>query len=105
MNRLKPLLFDLEMRLGRAAFDPRRAAVAKPAHGRVLELGVGTGQNLRFYSPGARVVGVEPDPGMLARARRRAGEAGVQPAFVRARGEALPFRTATFDEAVVTYVL
>ena len=102
---LKALVFDLGMRFAGQAIDPRRRAVVGAARGRVLELGVGTGQNLRFYDKAVRVVGVEPDVGMLARAKPRAALADAQVSFVIASGEALPFAGGSFDEVVATLVL
>jgi SAM-dependent methyltransferase len=38
--------------------------------GRVLEIGIGTGANLPFYSEQVtEIVGIEPDPAMLKKAR------------------------------------
>ena len=77
----------------------RRALVA-PAGGRVLEVGCGTGRNLPLYASGTRTVGLEPDLGSLARARRRSPGT----LFVAGRAEALPFRGASFDTAVSSLV-
>lgn len=71
------------------------------ASGRVLDLGCGTGRNLPLYPAGARVVGLDPSPAALRRARRRAP--GVP--LVQARAEALPFRASTFDTVVSGLVL
>ena len=43
-----------------------------PPGSRVLEIGVGTGKNMRWYPPGVSVVAVDFSPRMLARAVRRA---------------------------------
>ncbi|MFP3948921.1 MAG: class I SAM-dependent methyltransferase, partial [Longimicrobiales bacterium] len=43
--------------------------------GRVLEAGVGTGRNLRFYPPDVEVHAIDLSEGMLARARKRARHA------------------------------
>ena len=52
-------------------------ALARRAEGPVLELGVGTGRlAVPLTEAGYRVTGVDVDPAMLARARRRAVEAG-----------------------------
>lgn len=77
------------------------------AHGRVLELGVGSGLNLAFYDRDRveRVDGIDPSPALLARARPRAAEAPVAVELHHARAEALPFADATFDTALVTYTL
>jgi ubiquinone/menaquinone biosynthesis C-methylase UbiE len=80
------------MRLCRArAWRPAVvAAVAPRPHTRILDLGCGPGtlcRNLARTCPEAEIVGVDPDPGMLERARRAAG-AGVH--FVVADATALP---------------
>lgn len=71
-------------------------------HGRrVLEIGVGTGKNIRYYPPEARVVAIDLSPGMLRRARKRT-RAGVD--LLLADAQHLPFRTGVFDSAVATFV-
>lgn len=83
----------------------RRAALVGPASGRVLEIGVGTGLTLRHYRRAAEVIGIDPNPAMLARARARAAEAAVPVALEVGRAEALPFEAGRFDTAVVSLVL
>lgn len=88
-----------------------RRAAAGQARGRVLELGCGTGLNLDYYDWAGveRLDATEPDPYMLARARKRAE---ALPSAVQQRvhlhevmAEALPFEDASFDAAVSTLVL
>jgi ubiquinone/menaquinone biosynthesis C-methylase UbiE len=100
-----PFLYDLSMRLSSSHLDSRRRAVVAGARGRILELGVGTGQNLRFYDRLAQVTGVDPDSGMMRRARPRSEASPARVRLVAARGEQLPFPDATFDEVVATLVL
>ena len=93
------------MRLAGPRIDPRRKALVAEAAGKVLELGVGTGQNLRFYAPGVRVVGVEPDAGMLRAAVPRAASAPASIQLILGAGEALPFEDDAFDQVVASLVL
>ena len=81
-----------------------RARAAGGAQGRVLELGVGGGANLRHYRRAHLLVGVDPSPEALARARQVAGGLPFAVALVRARAEALPFAPASFDAVVGTLV-
>lgn len=84
----------------------RRRVVPEVA-GRVLEVGVGTGLNAALYDPSRvlELVGIEPDPHMLKRARPRfeAADYGVE--LVQIGAEAMPFADDAFDSVVVTFVL
>jgi ubiquinone/menaquinone biosynthesis C-methylase UbiE len=92
--------------LVRRGFDPLRRETVGQAHGIVLEVGAGGGQNFSFYDPTrvVRVEAVEPDEAMLVEARRRLTAAPVPINLARAPVEALPFPDASFDSAVVTLV-
>jgi len=81
-----------------------RARIVSRLEGRVLEVGVGTGLNLVHYGPQATVIGIEPDPYMLRRAAKRRAAACADVSLLAADGEALPFRTASFDAVVATLV-
>jgi ubiquinone/menaquinone biosynthesis C-methylase UbiE len=104
MPKLVPWLYDLQMGMVKE-IRPRREAVVEHVRGRTLELGIGTGLNLPLYPPGATVVGVDPDPAMLGRARGRAHTAPVPVRLLAAAGEALPLRDGAFDRVVVTLAL
>ena len=86
--------------------DERRRCVPR-ASGEVLEVGVGSGLNLALYDPQrvTRVVGIDPSEPLLVKARQRAGAAAVHVQLLRAAAEQLPFDSARFDSAVVTYTL
>jgi ubiquinone/menaquinone biosynthesis C-methylase UbiE len=82
-----------------------RSEMLKDVTGNVLEIGAGTGLNFPHYRNGATVAATEPDPGMLAGARKRSAEAAAQIEVQQASAEELPFPDATFDFAVSTLVL
>ena len=84
---------------------PFREQTAGRARGEVLEIGGGTGANLRFYPPDVRLTVAEPNPHMAKRLRRRAGEQGRDVTVVSDQGERLPFPDASFDTVVTTLVL
>jgi ubiquinone/menaquinone biosynthesis C-methylase UbiE len=90
----------------RLQYDPWRRTTAGQAHGVVLEVGAGGGQNFSFYDPArvVRVEAIEPDEAMLAIARRRLEEAPVSIHLISAPVEALPFPDAQFDSVVATLV-
>ena len=82
-----------------------RSELCGGAEGLVLEIGAGTGMNFSHYSTVSGVVAIEPEPRMLAQAKRR-GESDPAPiVLVRASGERLPFKDGTFDTVVCSLVL
>jgi len=89
----------------RAAVGAWRRSLALAAHGRVLEIGAGTGSQLRWYAPGVDVTALEPDESMLERARRRASRAAAHVTLVQGRAEELPFDDASFDSVVSAFAL
>ncbi|KAL5553760.1 hypothetical protein UlMin_041161 [Ulmus minor] len=77
---------------------------------KVLEIGIGTGPNLRYYAKnnGMQVFGVDPNGKMEKYARASALEAGLPLPnfkFIQAVGEALPLADASVDAIVGTLVL
>lgn len=72
----------------------------------VLDVGCGDGAlAFELARRGAIVTGLDPDPAMIAAARRRAGIEGVQSRLVEGRAESLPFPDAAFDRVLATTVL
>jgi len=71
---------------------------------RVLEVGVGTGKNMPCYPPGMQITAVDLSPAMLAQARRRAADLGLQVDLREMDAEHLEFPDASFDSAVATFV-
>ncbi|KAF7809104.1 methyltransferase-like protein 7A [Senna tora] len=78
--------------------------------GRILEIGIGTGPNLRYYHSKSivEVIGLDPDRNIENRARSSATSAGFPPSkfkFIHGVGEAIPLSDASVDAVVGTLVL
>ena len=83
-----------------------RAETLRPACGRVLEIGFGTGLNLPHYPPAVdSIVAVEPNAGMLARARPRIAAAAMPVEAIEGDAEAIAMPDASFDTAVSVLTL
>jgi ubiquinone/menaquinone biosynthesis C-methylase UbiE len=97
-----PRLLDLAMR--NRLLDQYRQRTIETARGLVLEVGVGSGVNLRFYSRAVdRVCGIDPSPELLRLASKRVPDALVPVLLLRASAEHVPFADAAFDAIVMTW--
>ncbi|HTS73303.1 MAG TPA: class I SAM-dependent methyltransferase [Gaiellaceae bacterium] len=105
-SRFFALTYDRQLaKVEKAGLGEQRRRLIGGASGRVLEIGGGTGANLRHYGPGVELTVTEPDEPMLKRLRRRVDAEAPETAVVQASAEALPFDDASFDTAVSTLVL
>lgn len=82
----------------------RRGVLIGDAKGIVLEVGVGTGKNLRYYTAGVQVTGIDVSSQMLKRAKDRLAAVPVHADLIEADVQDLPFDDDTFDTAVGTCV-
>ena len=104
-KHILPHLIDLAMR--RKETVRLRAAWIPQARGKVLEIGIGSGLNLPFYSPEVRhVYGVDPSVELQRMARQRA-TTGLEKAefLTQSAEEPLPLASATIDTVVVTWTV
>lgn len=85
----------------------QRDRVVPRAHGRVLEVGVGSGLNLPHYvGPSVeRIWGLDPSGPLLRRAADAVGDSTIPTRFLRGRAEAIPLPDASVDTVVMTYTL
>lgn len=103
--------FVLPKLLGFACSSPpmmkQRTKVVPKAEGRVLELGIGMGLNLRYYDPARvkEVMGVDPSPELRLAAQAAEREPGLKVRIDEGTAEALPFEDKSFDTVVCTFTL
>jgi SAM-dependent methyltransferase len=106
-SRFTAALYEPFLWLGeRLGMASRRRKLLAEATGSVLEIGAGTGLNLRHYPAGLEeLVLVEPGRPMADRIDLADAPDGVPTSLVRAPAERLPFADGTFDTVVSTLVL
>ncbi|MCB1547277.1 MAG: class I SAM-dependent methyltransferase [Hyphomicrobiaceae bacterium] len=85
----------------------QRRRVVPEAEGVVLEIGIGSGLNLRHYDPGRvrRVIGVDPNPGMLAFGEAKRRKVPFEVELLQQSAESITLDAGIADTAVVTYTL
>ena len=101
---LFPYLIDWTMRTPH--LSEHRKRIVQHARGQVLEIGIGSGRNLPFYGSGvARLVGLDPSPLLLGKARSLLTQVKFPAHLLQASAEAIPLRDASFESVVMTWSL
>lgn len=85
---------------------PHRERVTRAAHGRVLELGIGSGLNLGLYGHGVTsVIGIDPSPELLSLAGKRIRGGPIPVDLLEAVAEQVPVDSGSVDTVVTTWTL
>lgn len=101
------LPFVINCACGAKPISYQRRKIVPRAEGVVLELGFGSGLNLPYYDAAkvSRVFALEPEEGMLVRARRVSRQARVPVEILPERAEQISLPPASVDTVLVTYAL
>jgi len=99
-----PRLINLAMK--DTAAEARRLELIPRATGAVLEVGIGSGLNLPFYSSAVtHVHGIDPSPELLSMARGKIESLSYTVKLVCQSAEQLPLDSGSMDTVVTTWTL
>ena len=98
------LLHFLETHMDRIYGD-RKRKVFRGLPAQVVEIGPGTGANLRYYSEGTMVIAIEPNPMMYPRLRANADRYGIELEIRGIKGEEMDLAAGSVEAVVGTLVL
>ena len=104
-NKILPHIIDCVCGLG--DIMKQRSLLVPRAHGRVLEIGIGTGLNLEFYDASRvqHICGVDPATGMHSLARKRAAKISIPVETVPLVVQEIQAEAASFDSIVCTFTM
>jgi len=97
----------LDLACGTKPTRKQREKVVPHAEGVVLEIGIGSGQNLPHYNPSkvTKIIGVDPDDHIWKRSARRREACPIEIERIGLSGEETPLENNLADTVVVTYSL
>ncbi|MBU0588805.1 MAG: class I SAM-dependent methyltransferase [Gammaproteobacteria bacterium] len=97
----------LDIACGLPMIGRQRVLVVPLAQGRVLEIGVGTGLNMRYYDKArvSRITALDPALELHPLARERIAQAGLEVELLGLSAEQIPLPEASFDTVLMTYTL
>jgi ubiquinone/menaquinone biosynthesis C-methylase UbiE len=79
-----------------------RSKALQDARGKVLEVGIGTGGNLKYYPTECKITGVDLSQNMLQKAKEKANALNLNIELYEMDIESLQFADETFDTVVAT---
>ena len=97
----------LDFACGMPMISRMRQRVVPQAQGRVLEVGIGTGLNMRFYDKTrvTHITGLDPSLQLHPLARERIAQVGLPVTLIGLSAEKIPLPDASFDTVLITYTL
>jgi phosphatidylethanolamine/phosphatidyl-N-methylethanolamine N-methyltransferase len=99
-------VYDATFRKVVEAGVKQATSIINKYHGRVLEVGVGTGLSLPYYKHSLKVTGIDLSPDMLMRARERAQKRNLRHVeLVEMDATALGFADRSFDVTAAMFVM
>ena len=104
-DRLAPFYDLLEAPVERFRFSSWRNRLTDRVIGKqALEVGVGTGKNLRYYPSNVKVTAIDVSPRMLDKSGKRAEALGIKVDLKLMDAQALKFPDDRFDTVFATFV-
>jgi ubiquinone/menaquinone biosynthesis C-methylase UbiE len=103
-ERIVPYLVQMAMR--QETLGAYRERVVSGASGRILEVGIGSGINLRYYGDRAEhVIGLDPSAKLLEMAAEAERRSGLPVELVKGSAEMIPVEDKTIDTVLTTWTL
>ena len=97
----------LDKACGIGPITKQREKIVPLAEGVVLEIGIGSGQNLPHYNANkvSKIIGVDPDEQIWKHSEKRRAACPIEIERIGLSGEDIPLEKNTVDSVVVTYSL
>lgn len=104
-NVIIPFFYDYSMDSPHIN-EGRKSILGKITEEEVLEIGFGTGINLKFYPQNIKkIIGVDANKGMLQQAQKKIGYGRIEIELINQSSEALPFPDNSINAVASTYTL
>ena len=104
-NVIIPFFYDYSMD-SKKINEGRKSILSRIAEEEILEIGLGTGINLKFYPQNVKkIIGVDVNGGMIQQAQKKITNGRIEIELINQSSESLPFPDNTINSVVSTYTL
>jgi ubiquinone/menaquinone biosynthesis C-methylase UbiE len=100
-----PIFYDTSMDSPKIN-EGRKSILSRITEEEVLEIGFGTGINIKYYPENVKkIIGVDVNGGMLKQFDKKSGNGKIEIELLHRSGETLPFHDNSINAAISTYTL
>jgi ubiquinone/menaquinone biosynthesis C-methylase UbiE len=100
-----PIFYDTSMDSPKIN-EGRKSILSRITEEEVLEIGFGTGINIKYYPENVKkIIGVDVNGGMLKQFDKKSGNGKIEIELLHRSGETLPFHDNSISAAISTYTL
>lgn len=100
-----PFFYDYSMD-SQKINEGRKSILSRITEDEILEIGFGTGINLKFYPENVKkIIGVDANKGMLNQFDKKFSNGKIKIELLHQSGETLPFQNNSINAAISTYTL
>jgi len=104
-NIIIPFFYDCSM-VSKKINEGRKSILGKITEEEILEIGFGTGINLKFYPQNVKkIIGVDANGGMLKQAQKKISNGRFEIELINQSSESLPFPDNSISAVASTYTL
>ncbi|MCU0364971.1 MAG: class I SAM-dependent methyltransferase [Ignavibacteriaceae bacterium] len=104
-NAIIPFFYDYSMD-SKKINEGRKSILSRIAEEEILEIGFGTGINLKFYPQNVkRIIGIDANKGMLQQAQKKINNGRIEIELLEQSSESLPFPDNSLIAVASTYTL
>jgi ubiquinone/menaquinone biosynthesis C-methylase UbiE len=104
-DRISRFYDIFESLIEKTFFSKWRKKALSDLEGKVLEVGVGTGKNLKYYSRDVKLTGIDISPKMMAKSKKKKQQLEIDADLRLMDAQQMDFPDDSFDFVVVTFVL
>ena len=100
-----PIFYDSSMDSAKIN-EGRKSILSKITEEEILEIGIGTGINIKFYPDNVKkIIGIDVNKGMIDRFNKKSIKIKREIKVLHQNGETLPFHDNSINAAITTYTL
>ena len=104
-NVIVPFFYDYSMD-SQKINEGRKSILGKITEAEIVEIGFGTGINLKFYPENVKkIIGIDPKEGMLKQFKKKSSNGRIEIELLHQSGEEIPFPDNSISAVVSTYTL